>query len=122
MYILGEIDELYNFLDENLAQINMILGNRYAAVVRKQAEQTKVELQRLDTCLEEWINLMKQWMYLENIFKAGDVKKSLSQESNMFEGVDKFFRNLMKKVFNSPSARKLIGTPKIVDDLKFQNS
>ena len=44
MTILSEIDELYNFLDENLANINMILGNRYAAVVRNKAESTKAEL------------------------------------------------------------------------------
>ena len=44
MTVLSEIDDLYNFLDENLAQVNMILGNRYAAVVRKDAEKTKGEL------------------------------------------------------------------------------
>ena len=59
MTILSEIDDLYNFLDENLAQVNMILGNRYAAVVRSKAESTKTELQKLDACIEEWINLQK---------------------------------------------------------------
>ena len=39
--ILNEIDDIYTFLDENLAQVNMILGNRYAGVVRTQAETVK---------------------------------------------------------------------------------
>jgi len=34
-------------------------------------------------------------MYLENIFKAPDIKKSLMEETKKFEGVDKFFKNLM---------------------------
>ena len=44
MTVLSEVDDLYTFLDDNLAQVNMILGNRYAAVVRTAAEKTKAEL------------------------------------------------------------------------------
>ena len=33
VFVLGGIDELYAFLDENLANINMIRGNQYKAVV-----------------------------------------------------------------------------------------
>ena len=77
MTILGGVDDLYNFLDENLAQVNMILGNRYAGVVRTKAESTKVELQKLDACIEEWMKLQRDWMYLENIFKGQEIKKSL---------------------------------------------
>ena len=108
MTILSEIDDIYNFLDENLAQVNMILGNRYAAVVRTKAESTKGELQKLDACIEEWINLQKQWMYLENIFKGAEIKKALPLESNMFDGVDKFFKNHMTKVVKLAKARNLI--------------
>ena len=62
-------------------------------------------------------------MYLENIFKAGDVKKALQQESNMFDLVDKFFRNHMVKAQKLAKARNLITQqPKIVDDLKNQNA
>lgn len=44
MTVLSEVDDLYTFLDDNLASVNMILGNRYAAVVRTAAEKTKGEL------------------------------------------------------------------------------
>ena len=44
MVVLTEIDDVYTFLDENLAQVNMILGNRYAGIVRTQAESVKAEL------------------------------------------------------------------------------
>ena len=37
VYVLSEVDDIYNFLDENMAQINMILGNRYAGVIRDKA-------------------------------------------------------------------------------------
>ena len=98
MFILSEIDDIYTFLDENLAQVNMILGNRYAGIVRTKAESVKAELQKLDACIEEWIALQKSWMYLENIFKSAEVKKALPAESTMFDAVDKFFKQFMQKV------------------------
>lgn len=44
MVILTGIDDIYTFLDDKLAIINMTLGNRYAGVVRSKAEVVKAEL------------------------------------------------------------------------------
>ena len=44
MVVLTEVDDVYTFLDENLANVNMILGNRYAGIVRTKAETVKAEL------------------------------------------------------------------------------
>ena len=38
VYVLGAKEDLQNFLDESLAQINMIRGNQYKAVIEKEAE------------------------------------------------------------------------------------
>ena len=38
------INDLYAFLDENLANINMIRGNQYKAVVEKEAEKLRKDL------------------------------------------------------------------------------
>ena len=123
MTILSEIDELYNFLDENLAQVNMILGNRYAAVVRTKAEKTKAELQKLDACIEEWTTLQKNWMYLENIFKAPEIRRVLQLESDMFMNVDKFFKAHQARAVKAARARHMITTaPKMLEDLKKQNA
>ena len=44
MVVLTGIDDIYTFLDDKLAVINMTLGNRYAGVVRTKAEIVKAEL------------------------------------------------------------------------------
>ena len=44
VFIMTEIDEMYTFLDENLANINMIRGNQYKAVVEKEAEALRKSL------------------------------------------------------------------------------
>ena len=50
----------------------------------------------------------KNWIYLENIFAAADIKKQLPTESQRFEQVDKFFKQLMTKTSKSPNAMRTV--------------
>lgn len=67
-FILIGIDELYQVLDESIAQINMILGNRYVKVMRQEAETMKKTLNMLQETVTLWVDCQRQWCYLENIF------------------------------------------------------
>ena len=74
-YILEEVDDIYTTLDESMASVNMILGSRYVKPMRTEAENMKKTFMYLSKVLDNWIFLQKQWMYLENIFTAGDIRK-----------------------------------------------
>ena len=80
LWVLSEVDALYTFLDERMAGINMILGNRYAGVIREKAVQTKKDLNTLNNALDEWITMQQEWMYLETIFKSPEIRKTLPTE------------------------------------------
>ena len=95
MFVLSGVDELYAFLDENLANINMIRGNQYKAVVEKEAEALRKQLITMNTVTEDLITLQRSWMYLENIFVSGEIKRVLSEESKAFDKIDTFFRALL---------------------------
>jgi hypothetical protein len=51
----------------------MILGNRFVKVMRKEAEIVKKELNTLDEAVKQWVEVQRQWCYLENIFVGGGV-------------------------------------------------
>ena len=80
LWVLSEVDALYTFLDERMAGINMILGNRYAGIIREKAAQTKKDLNTLNNALDEWITMQQEWMYLETIFKSPEIRKTLPTE------------------------------------------
>lgn len=62
-------------------------------------------------------------MYLENIFSSGDIKRHLHQEAAMFDAVDKFFRNLMKKTAQRNQAlRATVGVAGLLLELKRHNA
>jgi dynein heavy chain len=85
---------MYTYLDEGLAEINMILGNRFVKIMRTKADKVKKDLTLLSAAVEEWFDVQKQWCYLENIFSGGSIKQQLPEESKIFEAVNKLFLQL----------------------------
>jgi len=73
-YILKELDDIYTELDNSLANLNMILGSRFVAPLRVEAEQQKNYIMTLSDMIDQWVVCQKNWRYLENIFKANDIK------------------------------------------------
>jgi len=61
VFVLGGVDELYTFLDENLANINMIRGNQYKAIVEKDAEKLRKDLITMNQVTEDLLTLQKSW-------------------------------------------------------------
>jgi dynein heavy chain len=101
-FILVDIDTLYQYLDEGLAQINMILGNRFVKVMRKEAEIVKKELNTLDEAVKQWVEVQRQWCYLENIFAGGTIKQYLPEAAKRFDSVNKFYTQLTQKANRNP--------------------
>jgi len=122
--VLDKIDDMYQNLDDSMANINMILGSRVVKPLRDEAEKFKKNLNTLNALIEEWTFCQKQWIYLENIFQAGDIKKQLTQESAKFEQVDKFFKGQMVKCNKFPNAMRMIraqNAGNLVDQFKQAN-
>lgn len=60
---------------------------------------------------EEWLTCQRNWLYLESIFLAPDIKRQLPAESKMFTQVDKSWREIMSKVNKMPNALKAATQP-----------
>ncbi len=57
--------------------------------------------------LEEWLNCQRSWMYLESIFSAPDIQRQLPNESKMFSGVDRSWKDIMKKTSEYSNALRV---------------
>ena len=104
IFILGSVEDITAALDESLVTINTILGSKYAADIREEVEQWQRKLIQLSDTLDEWLNCQKQWMYLETIFAADDIKRQLAEESKRFSSVDKSWKSIMRKTNSNPKA------------------
>jgi dynein heavy chain, axonemal len=104
VFVLGSVDDIISALDESLVTINTVLGSRYCGHIRADVEATQARLILLSETLDEWLMCQKQWMYLETIFGAEDIKRQLPEESKRFTGVDRSWRAIMKRTNGNPLA------------------
>jgi dynein heavy chain 1 len=57
----------------------------------------------LNNFLDVWIDVQRQWVYLEGIFSgSADIKHLLPVESARFQNINAEFLTVMKKVYKSP--------------------
>lgn len=122
-WILGDTEELLSILDDSLARVSIIAGNRYVAPLRDEVNNLKNNLNTMQDVLEEWAMLQKSWMHLEALFSSQDIKRKLASETQMFNSVDKFYRNFMKKVnLNSNCLQVCVYEGRMLDYFKKHNS
>ena len=101
-YIIASVEDIYNALDEHSQLIASGLSSRHVADIRDQVEEWDNLLNSISNIIEEWLLVQKQWIYLENIFSAEDIKKQLPDASKNFSKVNKAFKELMRRTWNDP--------------------
>ena len=102
-YIIASVEDIYNALDEHSQLIASALSSRHVAEIRDQVEEWDNLLNSISNIIEEWLLVQKQWIYLENIFSAEDIKKQLPDASKNFSKVNKAFKELMRRTWNDPT-------------------
>ncbi|KAA0150075.1 hypothetical protein FNF29_05515 [Cafeteria roenbergensis] len=104
VFILGGVDDVFAALDESLVTINTILASRFVGAIRGPVEEEQRKLRLLSDTLDEWLTCQRNWMYLETIFAAEDIKRQLPEESRKFAAVDKSWRTIMRRTNDNPRA------------------
>lgn len=99
------MEEIYTSLDETLSSINMILGSRFVKPLRAEADKWKADILYMSEMVDQLVACQRQYLYLENIFKQPDLKKSMPDDSKKFDQVEKNFKSLM--VFTSKTSKVL---------------
>ena len=120
-FIVAQVDEVIQALDDNQLTIQTLLGTRFVAGIRSQVEEWQNKLALIADVIDEWLTCQRQWMYLENIFGAEDIQKQLPEEAAKFSQVDKFWRDLMMKAFKKPLVHDLCANEEVLKKLQHNN-
>ncbi|KAF9245447.1 dynein heavy chain, N-terminal region 2-domain-containing protein [Melanogaster broomeanus] len=75
----------------------------YYKVFEEEAGSWEEKLNRIHVLFDVWIDVQRQWVYLEGIFSGStDIKHLLPVESVRFQNINAEFLTVMKKVYKSP--------------------
>ncbi|GAA6059654.1 hypothetical protein JCM10212_004157 [Sporobolomyces blumeae] len=96
-------DDLFTKCGENLTSLTAMKLSPYYKVFEEEASAWSDRLNRIHVLFDVWIDVQRQWVYLEGIFSgSADIKHLLPIESQRFNNINAEFLAVMKKVFKSP--------------------
>ncbi|KAG6918668.1 hypothetical protein DXG01_012485 [Tephrocybe rancida] len=105
-------DDLFNKCNENLNSLTAMKLSPYYKVqfaigfdlvFEEEASSWEEKLNRIHVLFDVWIDVQRQWVYLEGIFSgSADIKHLLPTESSRFSAINLEFLTVMKRVYKSP--------------------
>ena len=121
VYTLTQLDDLIVLLEDTQVAITSIITNRFVTPLYDKVEPWQKKFALFSNTLDEWMNVQRQWLYLENIFASPDIIKQLPVEHKKFSVIDTYFRKLMKDTSERPLALPAIAQNERYKDLKDYN-
>ncbi|KAG9242560.1 cytoplasmic dynein-like protein 1 heavy chain 1 [Calycina marina] len=96
-------DDLFAKCSENLNSLQAMKHSPYYKEFEEEASSWEDKLNRVHVLFDVWIDVQRQWVYLEGVFTGNaDIKHLLPIESSRFQNINSEFFSVMKKVAKQP--------------------
>ncbi|KAK9719430.1 dynein heavy chain [Basidiobolus ranarum] len=112
-------DDLFGKCSEHLNSLTAMKLSPYYKVFEEEASGWEEKLNRVHVLFDVWIDVQRQWVYLEGIFTGSvDIKHLLPIESSRFQNINSEFLTVMKKVYKSPFVLDVLNIQNIQKSLE----
>lgn len=96
-------DDLFMKCSENLNSLQAMRHSPYYKEFEEESSSWEDKLNRVHVLFDVWIDVQRQWVYLEGVFTGNaDIKHLLPIESSRFQNINSEFFSVLKKVYKSP--------------------
>ncbi|KAJ4379809.1 dynein heavy chain [Didymella sp. IMI 355093] len=111
-------DELMAKCSENLSGLATMRLSPYFKEFEEEASVWEDRLNRVHVLFDVWIDVQRQWVYLEGVFTGNaDIKHLLPMESSRFSNINTEFMQVMKKVARQPGVIDALNIPGVQQSL-----
>lgn len=112
-------DDLFTKCSEHLNSLQAMRHSPYYKEFEEEASSWEDKLNRIHVLFDVWIDVQRQWVYLEGVFSGNtDIKHLLPTESMRFQNINTEFFAMMKKVFKSPFVLDVLTIPGVQKSLE----
>ena len=98
--------------------MSTIKSSRYVSPIKTLVEDWDRRLQLFSKTLDEWIVCQKKYINLKQIFLTSDIQRQLTQETKIFNQVEKFWKELMRRTDDKPNAIRATTAPGLLESLQ----
>lgn len=112
-------DDLFAKCSENLNSLQAMKHSPYYKEFEEEASTWEDRLNRVHVLFDVWIDVQRQWVYLEGVFTGNaDIKHLLPIESSRFQNINSEFSAVMKKVYKQPTVLDVLNIPNVQKSLE----
>jgi dynein heavy chain 1 len=112
-------DDLFAKCSENLNSLQAMKHSPYYKEFEEEAASWEDKLNRVHVLFDVWIDVQRQWVYLEGVFTGNaDIKHLLPIESSRFQNINSEFSAVMKKVYKQPYVLDVLNIPNVQKSLE----
>lgn len=105
-------DDLFAKCSENLNSLQAMKHSPYYKEFEEEALSWEDKLNRVHVLFDVWIDVQRQWVYLEGVFTGNaDIKHLLPIESGRFQNINSEFLTVMKKANKTPYVLDVLNIP-----------
>ena len=102
-YIIRGTDEINTLLDDHIVATQAMSFSPYKAVFEERIVEWEKHLKLVQDITTEWLNVQKNWMYLQPIFESEDIMRQLPTEGKRFREVDRGYRKMLGDAHKRPN-------------------
>ena len=112
-------DDLFAKCSENLNSLQAMKYSPYYKQFEEEASSWEERLNRVHVLFDVWIDVQRQWVYLEGVFTGNaDIKHLLPIESSRFQNINSEFFAILKKVNKSPFVLDVLNIQNVQQNLE----
>ncbi|KAK4574575.1 dynein heavy chain [Recurvomyces mirabilis] len=112
-------DDLFAKCSDHLNSLQAMRHSPYYKEFEEEASAWEDRLNRIHVLFDVWIDVQRQWVYLEGVFTGNaDIKHLLPVESSRFANINSEFMNVLKKVYRSPQVLEVLNIPDVQRSLE----
>ncbi|KAK9349302.1 dynein heavy chain, N-terminal region 1-domain-containing protein [Lipomyces starkeyi] len=105
-------DALLEKCMEHRSSLTAMHHSPYFKQFEEEATSWEDKLSRISSLFDSWIDVQRQWVYLEGVFSGNaEIKNLLPVESSRFQNVNSEFSTLMRKVSKTPNVLDVLNIP-----------
>src|SRR6266542_1001144 len=116
--LIKDLDELLTTCSENLSSLTALKMSTYYKTFEEDASTWEGKLNQIRVLFDVWIDVQRQWVYLEGIFSRLNIRHLLLIETSRFHNINTEFLGVMKKVYKSPFIIDVLNIPNVQKSLE----
>ncbi|XP_060531534.1 dynein axonemal heavy chain 1-like [Cylas formicarius] len=120
-YIMKVSEEIQQMLDDHIVLTQQISFSPFKGPFEDRISEWEEKLKVTSEVIEEWIDVQKQWMYMEPIFTSEDIIKQLPIESKKYRFMERTWRRIMRNAVELPIIIEYCADRKLLESLRNAN-